>query len=114
MQKRTIKSGTLYRSFPLDRTAINAEKRTIYLSFASETPCERFWGMEILDCAPESVDLSRMENRAPLLMEHNREDLVGVCESAFCTSDRMVRGTFRFGTSARAQEILTDVANGIR
>ncbi len=111
---KTIKSGILYRSFDLDRKSVNVEARTVELSFASENPCERYFGNEILDCSPGSVDMSRMNGGAPLLMEHNRDDVVGVCVGASCTPDKMCRGTFRFGKSARATEILTDVADGIR
>jgi len=117
---RTIKSGIFYRTLELGgdgdkvRASVDMEKRTIRVAFASEVPCQRFFGNEILDCSPESVDLSRMNSAGPLLMDHNREDVVGVCESARCDSDKKVRGTFRFGKSDRASEILTDVADGIR
>lgn len=102
-----------YRSFDLDRAAIDEAKRTIALSFSSELPVERWFGMEILDHSPKSVDLSRLNNGAALLLNHERANHVGVVESAKIDSKR---GTalVRFGKSAKAEEIFTDVKDGIR
>ncbi len=110
---KVIKTGILHRSFTLERSAIDADKRTVDLSFSSELPVERWFGNEILDHNPESVDLSRLRGAGPLLMDHNTRDQIGVVESANLR-DKTGRATVRFGSGARAQEIFKDVQDGIR
>lgn len=115
---KVIKTGIFERSFSLDRAAINADRRTVELSFSSEAPVERWdWDLgtyrEILDHSPESVDLSRLRTGGPLLMDHNTRDQVGVIEAA-AVSDKRGKAVVRFSTSARAQEIFKDVQDGIR
>lgn len=109
----------LFRYLALDRSKLDADKRTIGLAFSSETPVSRSDDdngdyEEILSHNPEDVDLTRMVNGAPLLVNHNTDDQVGVVESALIGTDRVGRAIVRFGTSARAQEIYDDVKNGIR
>lgn len=92
---------------------INKEKRTIDLSFSSELPVERWWGMEILDHSAGSCDLSRLQNSAPLLMDHDQRMQIGVVEKAG-VSDKRGQATVRFSQSPKAQEIFQDVLDGIR
>ena len=110
---KQIKTGNLTRSFNLDRAAIDEEARTVALSFSSEAPVERFFGMEVLDHSPESVDLGRLRNKAPLLLNHDPDDQIGVIESADINNGRG-EAIVRFSKSAHAQEIFQDVIDGIR
>ena len=110
---RTIKSGILYRDVQFDRKCKDDEKRSITFSFSSEEPVDRPWGREVLDHSPGSADFARLNNGAPLLVGHNQDDQVGVIESAAIQDKRGV-ATVRFGKSARANEIWTDVSDGIR
>ncbi len=109
----TIKTGVLYRSFDgsLD---IDEEKRTVNLSFSSEQPVDRWDGKEILDHDVSSVQLERLRNGAPLLVDHDPADHVGVVENVSIDADRVGRALVRFGKSARATEIFNDVVDGIR
>jgi len=50
---------------------------TVDMAFASDLPYERWWGIEILDCRPESVRLDRLNDGAALLYNHNWNDLRG-------------------------------------
>lgn len=113
MATREIK-GRYERTFSVERSAINEEARTVELALSSETPYERWYGMEILGHGPGEVDLSRLLNSAALLMDHDMRDQVGVVESARLDADRVVRCIVRFGKSARAEEIWQDVLDGIR
>lgn len=119
-EMRTIESGILYRSFEIDRAVMDkAGDRTIDLSFSSEQPVEQYnWDigryLEILDHSPESVDMSRLTSSAALLLEHNRDDQIGVVENARIDPDRIGRATVRFGKSVKANEIYEDVKDGIR
>lgn len=113
MKKNQIKTGDLTRHFELDRSAINEEARTVDLSFSSEEPVERWFGMEVLSHSPEAIDMSRLESGAPLLMDHNTSDQIGIVESATVT-DGKGRAIVRFSKSTRGQEIFDDVKDGIR
>ena len=65
---KTIKPGTRgTRAFAAERAGIDDDARTVSLAFSSETPYERFWGIEILDHAPGSIRLGRLQAKGPLL-----------------------------------------------
>lgn len=49
----------------------------IDLSFASVEPYERWWGIEVLDCSPESVRLGRINDGGALLYNHDWDELRG-------------------------------------
>lgn len=102
------------REFSIDRKAINEMERTVDLSFASETPVERFFGLEILDCNEDACDLSRLRNGGALLLDHDPKEQIGVVKACSVTADRKCRATVRFSRSAKAQEIFQDVLDGIR
>lgn len=104
----------LERAFMVQREAVNVEARTAMLAFASETPYERYWGIEILDCTAPSMRLGRMGSGANLLCDHNTRDVVGVVESVEIGADRVARALVRFGKSERAEEVWQDVVDGIR
>lgn len=112
---KTLKPGTtLQRAFAVQRSAINEETRTVELAFASETPYERWWGIEVLDCTPTAMRLGRLASGGPLLCDHDTKDQIGVIESVQLGADRVARAVVRFGKSARAEEVFRDVADGIR
>jgi len=110
---KQLKTGNLTRSFNFDRSAIDEEARTVNLSFSSDMPVERWFGMEVLDHSPKSVNLERLNGGAPLLMDHDTSDQIGRVESASVDGKRGT-AVVRFSKSARAQEIFTDVMDGIR
>jgi HK97 family phage major capsid protein len=113
--QRTVKPGTrLLRGIQFKREAIDKEARTVELAFASETPYERWWGVEILDCSPGAMRLERIKSGAPLLCDHNTRDQIGVIESVQPGADKVARSVVRFGRSARAEEWFQDVLDGIR
>lgn len=112
---KQIKPGsTAHRAFSVDRALVDDDKRTVELAFASETPYERWWGVEILDLSSKSVRLGRLKSGGPLLMDHDSRDHVGVIESVRIGEDRVGRAVVRFGKSARAEEVYQDVKDGIR
>lgn len=112
---KTIKPGTrVERALTFERAQINADARTAELAFSSETPYERWWGIEVLDNTASAVRLGRLTSGGPLLMDHDTRDQVGVIESVRIDADRVGRAVVRFGKSARAQEVWQDVQDGIR
>lgn len=91
---------------------LNEENRTVELSFSSEEPYERYWGIEILDHSITSVNMDRLNNAAPLLFNHDRDVVIGVVEYAKIENRRGV-ALVRFGNSEKAKEVFSDVVDGI-
>ena len=104
------------RIFSITReAAIDVTARTVPLAFSSEAPYERWFGIEILDHAPGSCDLSRLaDGRHPLLLNHDTDDQIGVIDSAEIDPDKFGRAIVRFGRGQLANEIFQDVQDGIR
>ncbi len=112
---KSIKPGTtLHRAFAVKRDTIDETARTAMLAFASETPYQRWWGVEVLDCAPTAIRLGRLQSGGPLLCDHDTTDQIGVIENVQIGADRVCRALVRFGKSERASEIFQDVIDGIR
>ncbi|ARV17481.1 hypothetical protein AEP_00521 [Curvibacter sp. AEP1-3] len=112
--QRHLQTGRTERALLVDRAAVDVEARTATLAFASETPYERYWGIEILDCTATSMRTGRLRSGANLLCDHDTRDVVGVIESVEIGPDRVGRAVVRFGKSARAEEVWQDVVDGIR
>ena len=109
---KTIETGILTRILEVKESTITAESRTLDISFSSESPVERSFGSEILDHSPESVDLGRLNNAAPVLFNHNIDVPIGVVENARIDG-KVGRAQIRFGKSEKANEIFQDVMDGI-
>lgn len=93
---------------------VDADSRTITFPFSSEAPVKRWYGDEILVHDERSVDLGRLNNRAPLLFNHNLDDPLGVVERAWINGDdRRGYATVRFAKTARADEVLGMVQDRI-
>ena len=108
-----IKTGQLSRQFNFERDQVDAEARTVTLSFSSEQPVERWFGTEVLSHSPESVDLTRLNAKAALLANHDLNDQIGVIENATVENGRGI-ATVRFSKSERGEEFYQDVLDGIR
>lgn len=107
-------TGKQLRAATFKREAVNTETRTVELAFASETPYERHWGVEVLDCSPGSVNLERLNDGAPFLDCHDPEEMIGVVDRAWVGPDKICRATVRFSRSVDAEEIFQDIIDGIR
>lgn len=92
------------------------DERRVQMSISSEMPVERSFGAEVLDHNSESIDLSFLNSgRAPLLLDHDPSQQIGVIESVnLDSSARRLRATVRFSKGALAQEVYSDVADNIR
>ena len=112
MQKIPNKLKPQFRQFEI-RQADQNEDRTIEISFSSETEVDRGYWVEILDHSPGAVDLTRLQGKAPLLLNHFTGDQIGVIDSAR-VNDRKGKAVIRFSKSAKASEIYQDVLDGIR
>lgn len=80
-------------------------------TIATSAPVTRYGMVEVLDCSPAGVDLSRAP--LPLLIGHDSGRLaIGLVENLQATGER-VTGAARFGTSPEAQQVRADVVAGI-
>lgn len=105
----------LTREAEFDRASINAESRTVELSFASELPVDRWFGREILDMRAESVDLSRMNAGAALLINHDWDRQVGVVTKAWIDgATKKAKASVKLSRSQDGEDILRDIQDGIR
>jgi len=111
----------LKRNFAIDirSGSVNEESRTVDLSFSSEEPYKRYDRQlgeyyEVLSHESDDIDMSRVNDGAPVLVNHNPDDHVGVVEHAEVGEDKRGYAKVRFGRSARAIEIFNDVLDGIR
>ena len=106
----------LNRLAEIDATAaakIN-QARTLRLSFSSTFPVKRWFGSETLSHSIGAADLSRLNDGAPLLFNHNPDDVIGVVEQAHINSaQRKGFATVRFANTARADEVLSMVQEGV-
>lgn len=107
-----MKSEIFSRGIRLDpqSESINQED-LIPCTIATSTPVDRYGLLEILDCSPAGVDLSRAP--LPLIVAHDQTTLaVGLVENLTASGDK-VTGQVRFGQSEAAQQIRADVISGI-
>jgi len=90
--------------------------RTVLLAFSSENPVVRTIGgqeyNEILLHNPENVDLSRLQNKAALLFNHDFDNHIGVVESATIDPDRVGRALVRFSSVGMGAEKYEMVREG--
>ena len=90
------------------------EDRTYEFPFSSEFPVARYFGNEILSHEEKAADLSRLNDGAPLLFNHNPDRVIGVVEGARIDSKgRRGYARVRFSRNPFAQEVLSDVKDGV-
>ncbi len=93
--------------------SVDADDNTVELSFSSESPVVRSFGDEVLSHEPGAMREERITASAPLLVNHDRNDQIGVIERVEVSAGQG-RAVVRFSRSPRAQEFLQDVRDGIR
>lgn len=90
------------------------EDRTFEFPFSSEYPVARYFGNEVLSHEADAADLSRLNDGAPLLFNHNPDKVVGVVERAWIDGVKK-RGyvQVRFSRNSFAKEVMADVKDGV-
>lgn len=105
-----------YTSCHFRAAGVDAETREVELSFSSEEPYERWWGIEILGHKTGEVDMSWMASgRAPFLSNHRTDTQIGVLPRAWLDA-KAGRGkaVARFGRSPKAEEEMRDAQDDVR
>jgi HK97 family phage major capsid protein len=74
------------------------------MAFSSEEPYQRWWGIEILDHNEKSIRLGRLNDGAPVLFNHDWDEIRGTHEpgSVHVSADRKLRGTVRLTSATQA------------
>ena len=99
----------------VESTSFNMlDDRSMEFPFSSEYPVARYFGNEVLSHEMESANLSRLNDGAPLLFNHDPDRMIGVVERAWIDGEKK-RGyaKVRFSRNKFAQEVLEDVRDGI-
>ncbi|OLN21450.1 caudovirus prohead protease [Domibacillus antri] len=78
----------LNRDAAIDFRAVDEVKRQVELSFSSEEPYERWFGLEILSHSEGSMDLSRLNEIGCLLYNHSRDKVIGRIDKAWTENGR--------------------------
>ena len=84
---RFFEGETLKRSLSTEFRS-EEEGRMLEFPFASEAPVERYYGTEILKMDEKSMDLTRLNDGAPLLYQHDADRIVGVVQRAYIKNKR--------------------------
>lgn len=112
-EERKLKIKSLSRGQSADFRQDSADENVFEFPFSSELAVERWFGDEVLSHDEGCADLARLNDAAPVLWNHNRDDMIGVVEKAWIGTDKRGYCRVRFGTSAKAQELLADVRAGV-
>ncbi|UTW43157.1 phage major capsid protein [bacterium SCSIO 12844] len=108
-------SKTLTRDYEFNATKskIDIEKRTVELSFSSNTPYQRWQdASEVLDHRAESIDLTRLNNKGALLVNHDWNRQIGVIEEAYLDGNK-ARAVVKFSKRQEAEDFFQDIQDGI-
>jgi len=113
VEKRDLPVQTQYRMGSV-RMMDEEHDRRVMMSISSTNPVEREFGYEVLEHNAGSVDMEFMSSgKAPLLLDHDARQQIGVVERAYMDKDKL-RAQVRFSKSALAEEVYRDVVDGIR
>ena len=86
-------------------------ERKFILSFSSEEPYERWWGVEILSHAEGAIDLTRLNSIGCVLFNHNRDKVTGKVLRAWIENNRG-QAEIEFDEDAESEVIYQKVKGG--
>ena len=86
-------------------------ERKFILSFSSEEPYTRWWGIEILDHSEGAVDLTRLNEIGCLLFNHDRDEVIGKINRAWIENERGM-AEVEFDSDDKAEVIYQKVKSG--
>ncbi|WP_100551080.1 phage major capsid protein [Caedibacter taeniospiralis] len=113
---KTIKEAEILTrdyTFNATHSKIDMDKRTVELSFSSNTPYQRWQDAnEVLEHHAGAIDLTRLNNKGALLINHDWNRQIGVVEHAYIDGDK-ARAVVKFSKRQEAQDFFQDVQDGI-
>ncbi|MAG50009.1 hypothetical protein CL621_00005, partial [archaeon] len=101
-----------FRNLNIQSGNIDEEARTVEVSFSSEEPVSRYFGTEILDHNAKSVDLSRLNNGAAVLEDHQGSQIGKVVGAKIENGRGLAK--LMFSKVGRGAEVFQDIVDGIR
>lgn len=111
-KQREIPKQALFRQLRFERASINEEKRSVDVSFSSETDTVIRWGEpEILDHSPGAADLTRLNSIGVVLFNHNPNMPIGRIENARIENGRGL-ATLVFDDDDESDKIWRKVLSG--
>lgn len=113
-KKNNERNGSMHRF--LSDCSIRAmegegNERKFILSFSSEEPYERWWGVEILSHAEGAIDLTRLNSIGCVLFNHDRDKVLGKVIRAW-VEDSRGNAEIEFDDDAEADVIYQKVKSG--
>lgn len=91
--------------------AVEGEERVVELSFSSEEPYSRWWGVEILDHTEGCMDLTRLNEIGCVLFNHKRDQVIGQVLKAWNENARGI-ARIRFDEDEASDVIYKKVQSG--
>ena len=108
-EKRSVQ-GNYCRESTIDQ--VDADNRTVELSFSSETPYGRWFGDEILCHDEECINLDRFnDGLGTVLFNHDRDAVVGHIEKVWIENNRG-KALVRFDEDEQSDAIFKKVQSG--
>ena len=108
---RFFEGETLKRALSVEFRSQD-EDRTLEFPFASEAPVERYYGMEVLNMDTKSMDLTRLNDGAPLLYQHDADRIVGVVQKAYL-KDKRAYARVKLANNELGREMQELIKDGI-
>lgn len=101
----------IFREYSIRSMEGEGNERKFVLSFSSEEPYERWWGVEILEHKEESIDLTRLNTIGCLLFNHNKDKVIGKINRAWIENGRG-QAEVEFDSDAESEIIFQKVSSG--
>lgn len=103
---------TMTRELAARADAVSEEERTAELTFSSEKPYKRWFGLEILDHSENSVDLTRLREIGVLLFNHEPDHPIGRVEKVWIGDDSRGHALVKFDADEESDRIFKKVSGG--
>lgn len=103
---------TMTRELAARADAVSEEERTAELTFSSEKPYKRWFGLEILDHSENSVDLTRLQEIGVLLFNHEPDHPIGRVEKVWIGDDSRGHALVKFDADEESDRIFKKVSGG--
>lgn len=88
-----------------------ANERKFVLSFSSEEPYQRWYGLEILDHSDGCIDLTRLETIGVVLFNHDTDKVIGKVSRVWIEDGRG-KAEIEFDDDEKSETIRKKVASG--
>lgn len=109
---KKMKTQMMRREISINPEIVNDDSREMIVSFASEEPCERWFGTEILEVDSLAMDLNRFQNGLGcLLYNHNRDAVIGSIKKVWIDGNKAY-ASVEFDTDEESETIYQKVQKG--